>query len=100
MTTQLQDGFSCFLGYNPQDPDDPDSCKDAFPLLMVYIVVNFVYNILLLYITKKGTEHTHVTRIDACVTLPCHAFLLLMVYIVVNFVYNILLLYITKKGIV
>ena len=60
MTSQLSDGFTCFMGTNPRDPTD-EGCKDAAVLLMTYIVINFVYNIMMLAITKKGSAVLLVT---------------------------------------
>lgn len=54
MKNQLSDGFSCFLGSNPNDPSS-DSCSNAALLFMAYVIINFFYNILLLKITKHGS---------------------------------------------
>lgn len=53
MSTQLQDGFQCFLGHNPKDPTA--DCSNASTILLIYIVVNFLYNVNLLAITKHGS---------------------------------------------
>ena len=53
MASQLSDGWTCFLGTNPNDPQG--DCSRAAWLLMAYIVVNFFYNILMLAITKRGS---------------------------------------------
>jgi hypothetical protein len=53
MSMQLSDGFTCFLGTNPNDPQG--DCSNAAYLLLAYIVVNFFYNILMLAITKRGS---------------------------------------------
>ena len=53
MSMQLTDGFTCFMGTNPNDPEA--DCSNAAYLLMSYIVVNFFYNILMLAITKRGS---------------------------------------------
>jgi hypothetical protein len=53
MSMQLSDGFTCFLGTNPNDP--AGDCSNAAYLLLAYIVVNFFYNILMLAITKRGS---------------------------------------------
>jgi hypothetical protein len=50
---QLSDGFSCFMGTNPNDPTA--DCSNAAYLLLAYIVVNFFYNILMLAIMKRGS---------------------------------------------
>jgi hypothetical protein len=60
MTSQLGDGFQCFMGTNPRDPAD-QGCTNAAALLMTYIVLNFVYNIMMLAITKKGSAVLLVT---------------------------------------
>jgi len=53
MGMQLIDGWTCFRGTNPNDPEG--DCSNAAYLLMSYIMVNFVYNILMLAITKRGS---------------------------------------------
>lgn len=53
MSTQLQDGFQCFLGHNPKDPTA--NCSNAATILLIYIVINFLYNVNLLAITKRGS---------------------------------------------
>jgi hypothetical protein len=53
MSMQLQDGFTCFMGTNPNDPTG--DCSNAAVLLLIYIVINFVYNVLMLVITKRGS---------------------------------------------
>ena len=53
MGMQLSDGWTCFRGTNPNDPEG--DCSNAAYLLMSYIMVNFVYNILMLAITKRGS---------------------------------------------
>jgi hypothetical protein len=53
MSMQLQDGFTCFMGTNPNDPTG--DCSNAAVLITLYITVNFVYNILMLVITKHGS---------------------------------------------
>jgi hypothetical protein len=53
MGSQLSDGYACFLGTNPNDPED--DCSNAATLLLGYITVNFFYNVLLLAITKRGS---------------------------------------------
>lgn len=53
MTMQISDGWACFLGSNPNDPEG--DCSNAAVLLMSYIMVNFVYNIIMLAITKRGS---------------------------------------------
>ena len=50
---QLSDGWTCFRGTNPNDPEG--DCSNAAYLLMTYIVVNFVCNIIMLVITKHGS---------------------------------------------
>lgn len=60
MSSQLSDGFTCFMGTNPRDPTD-EGCSDAAALLMVYIIINFMYNIMMLAITKKGSAVLLVT---------------------------------------
>jgi hypothetical protein len=50
---QLSDGFTCFMGTNPNDPQA--DCSHAAVLLCTYIVLNFGYNILMLAITKRGS---------------------------------------------
>lgn len=51
---QMSDGFSCFMGRNPHD-HIYDECGSAATMLIAYIAVNFIYNILLLAITKRGS---------------------------------------------
>ena len=53
MMSQLTDGFTCFMGTNPNDPED--DCSNSARLLLAYIVLNFFYNVLLLAITKRGS---------------------------------------------
>ena len=53
MMMQLSDGWTCFMGTNPNDPEG--DCSNAAYLLMSYIMINFVYNILMLAITKRGS---------------------------------------------
>jgi len=53
MMMQLSDGWTCFMGTNPNDPEG--DCSNAAYLLMFYIVFNFGYNILMLAITKRGS---------------------------------------------
>lgn len=60
MSSQLSDGFTCFMGTNPRDPSD-NGCSDSAALLMTYIIINFVYNIMMLAITKKGSAVLLVT---------------------------------------
>lgn len=48
------------MGTNPRDPSS-DNCADAAVLLMTYIILNFVYNIMMLSITKKGSAVLLVT---------------------------------------
>jgi drug/metabolite transporter (DMT)-like permease len=66
MSMQLSDGFTCFLGTNPNDPQG--DCSHAAYLLLAYIVVNFFYNILMLAITKRGSAVLLVIS-QVCVTL-------------------------------
>ena len=42
------------MGSNPNDSEH-DNCGNAAVLLIVYIIVNFSYNILMLAITKRGS---------------------------------------------
>lgn len=53
MASQMSDGFTCFLGTNPNDP--ADDCSNSALILLVYILLNFVYNVLLLVVTKRGS---------------------------------------------
>ena len=53
ISMQLSDGWTCFRGTNPNDPEG--DCSNAAYLLMTYIVVNFVCNIIMLVITKHGS---------------------------------------------
>jgi hypothetical protein len=53
MSSQMSDGFSCFMGTNPNDPSD--DCSNSAYILLFYILLNFVYNVLLLVITKRGS---------------------------------------------
>jgi hypothetical protein len=53
MISQLTDGYACFLGTNPNDP--LDDCSDSAKIFLAYVFVNFFYNILLLFITKRGS---------------------------------------------
>lgn len=52
MSRQMTDGYRCFLGENPTPSD---TCEDAASVFLVYVAVNFFYNILLLVITKRGS---------------------------------------------
>jgi hypothetical protein len=52
MYNQMVDGYRCFLGENPTPYD---SCENSWIIMMLYIVVNFAYNVLLLIITKRGS---------------------------------------------
>ena len=55
MWSQLGAGWVCFWeGENLNDPDD-DSCEASFVVFIVYIVINFIYNFMLLIITKRGS---------------------------------------------
>jgi hypothetical protein len=53
MGSQLSDGYSCFLGSNPNDPED--DCSNSAVILIAYIILNFLYNIMMLTITKRGS---------------------------------------------
>lgn len=53
MASQMSDGFTCFMGTNPNDP--LDDCSQSAYILLLYIFLNFVYNVLLLVITKRGS---------------------------------------------
>ena len=48
MARQMGDGYACFLGR-------ADGCEGAGWLFIVYVGVNFLYNVLLLLITKHGS---------------------------------------------
>jgi len=52
ISSQMTDGFHCFLGENPRVTDN---CDGAFWLFNFYIVINLAYNILLLRMTKEGS---------------------------------------------
>jgi drug/metabolite transporter (DMT)-like permease len=55
MLSQLQDGWTCFYyATNPNDPHDT-GCASSWWVFIMYVVVNFVYNFLLLVITKRGS---------------------------------------------
>eukprot|EP00128_Syssomonas_multiformis_P016742 Colp12_sorted_trinity150504_noHs@12383 len=49
---EISDGFQCFLGEDPRPDDD---CKDGTWTMMAYVAVNFLYNLVLLMITKHGS---------------------------------------------
>jgi hypothetical protein len=53
MGSQLSDGYACFLGTDPNDPTH--DCSNAATLFIGYVCINFFYNILLLFITKRGS---------------------------------------------
>ena len=53
MKSQMSDGFTCFMGTNPNDPND--DCSHSAYILLFYILLNFVYNVLLLVVTKRGS---------------------------------------------
>mmetsp|Transcript_50508 Transcript_50508/g.99771 ORF Transcript_50508/g.99771 Transcript_50508/m.99771 type:complete len:566 (+) Transcript_50508:85-1782(+) len=53
MTMQFSDGFTCFMGTNPNDPEG--DCSNAAKLLITYIIINFGYNLLMLAVTKRGS---------------------------------------------
>ena len=53
MSMQLSDGFTCFMGTNPNDPEG--DCSNAAKLLITYIIINFGYNLLMLAVTKRGS---------------------------------------------
>jgi hypothetical protein len=55
MLPQMYYGWVCFWqGENILDPDD-NSCGNAFSIFAWYVFVNFIYNFLLLIITKRGS---------------------------------------------
>jgi len=58
-------GFQCFRGINTLPGDD---CKDAFSTMWVYVLVNFLFNVLQLLITKHGGATLLV--ISAALALP------------------------------
>mmetsp|Transcript_44015 Transcript_44015/g.71630 ORF Transcript_44015/g.71630 Transcript_44015/m.71630 type:complete len:468 (+) Transcript_44015:218-1621(+) len=51
--SNLKNGFMCFLGHNSA-PDD-DCSSGNFQIVFSYVLVNFVFNALLLLITKHGS---------------------------------------------
>jgi hypothetical protein len=69
MSMQLSDGFSCFMGTNPNDPTA--DCSNAAYLLLAYIVVNFFYNILMLAIMKRGSAVLLVISQVTCCIRHC-----------------------------
>jgi len=62
---QLRDGWMCMLGYNPLEGDQ---CEGAGFIMVVYVAVNFVYNIFSLLVVKHGSANLSV--IAAAVALP------------------------------
>lgn len=62
---QFSLGFKCFLGQNSLPGDD---CDDAMLTMIGYVVVNFLYNVLTLIITKTGGATLLV--ISAALALP------------------------------
>lgn len=52
MALQITDGYQCMLGNNPVPDMD---CSNAAFYLFLYITVNFVYNLLVLVMTKRGS---------------------------------------------
>lgn len=52
MRSQMSDGYQCFLGNNPTPQNN---CTHAAPIFLSYILINFLYNIMLLSITKHGS---------------------------------------------
>ena len=44
----------CFRGHNVLDPDH-EGCRNSAWVFIIYIFINFVYNFLLLIITKRGS---------------------------------------------
>jgi len=52
ISSQMADGFICFLGENPRPTDN---CEGAFWLFNFYVLINLAYNILLMRMTKEGS---------------------------------------------
>jgi len=52
MPTQIEYGFLCFLGINSLPGDE---CSYNYVATMIYIVINFGYNILILLVTKHAS---------------------------------------------
>ena len=41
MESQLTDGFTCFLGTNPNDNTEADTCSHAAAIFVAYVIINF-----------------------------------------------------------
>ena len=55
MGRNMYTGWVCFWdGVNEDDPEH-DTCDTAFRTFLVYVFINFIYNFLLLIITKRGS---------------------------------------------
>eukprot|EP00968_Pinguiococcus_pyrenoidosus_P026671 scaffold7328_cov314-Pinguiococcus_pyrenoidosus.AAC.10 len=54
MQNQMSGGFQCFLGTNPA-PNPGFECEGSGYVFALYVIVNFLYNITLLLITKRGS---------------------------------------------
>jgi len=69
-------GFQCFRGINTLPGDD---CKDAWSTMWIYVLVNFLFNVLQLLITKHGGATLLV--ISAALALPVTNFAFCMPWI-------------------
>ncbi|EWM29290.1 Transmembrane transporter protein, chloroquine resistant [Nannochloropsis gaditana] len=69
-------GFKCFRGINTLPGDD---CKDAFLTMWMYVLINFLFNVLQLLITKHGGATLLV--ISAALALPVTNFAFSMTWI-------------------
>ncbi len=65
MGENLVDGNKCMWGENPKKGDD---CQGAGMILLVYVAINFLYNIFSLLVVKHGSASLSV--IAAAVALP------------------------------
>jgi len=65
MGKQMVDGSKCMFGENPMPGDD---CEGAGMILLVYVAVNFFYNVFSLLVVKHGSASLSV--IAAAVALP------------------------------
>ena len=65
MSSQMHDGFYCFLGVDVNKGDD---CSRATSALLVYVGINFLYNVFQLLVTKHGSATTMV--ISSALALP------------------------------
>ena len=65
MGKNMVDGNSCMFGYNSLPGDD---CEGSGAILLVYVAINFLYNIFSLLVVKHGSASLSV--ISAAIALP------------------------------